>query len=98
MQAGSCRGSLVDGPKKILEDRNDAMGHYARVGGGRQEVGDAGQDADGGLGSHGLQGLGEGRHLGARDNLTAGHQRTVSAVGGVHVAPDVRIPDQREAA
>lgn len=91
-----CSG--IDGLEKVLKNRNDSMRHHSRVGGSCQEVGDAGDDADVGLGSDGLQGLGEGRHLHARDNLAAGHQGTVTTIGGIHVALDVRIADQREAA
>ena len=90
--------SRVDCLKNILEDRDDAMGHHTSLGRARQEIRDARKHAHCCFGSNRLQGLREGRHLRAGDHLAAGHQGAVAAVRRIHMTPDVRVPDQGEAA
>ena len=84
-----------EGPK---EDGLNAEGHGGLVAGLGEEVGQAGDDDDGGLSANGAERLGEHGEATDLKSLTAGHQRTISAVGRVHVPLDVRIAQQRKAA
>ena len=55
------------------------------------EIGKAGQHADGGLGANGPQRGRQHPDVATLHDLGPGHQRTIAAVCGSHVPLDVRI-------
>ena len=64
------------------------------LGGGGDEVGDAGDQAQGSVRLHTLEALLENLEAGANDDLSTCHQRTIIAVRGIHVPLHVGVADQ----
>ena len=84
--------------EEIGDDRLDAQGHGRRTLSAGQEVRDAGDDADVGLDTQGLQRLGEQGHAPTLDNLSAGHERPTTDIVLTHVTLRVRVANDSDAA
>ena len=68
----------------------------ASLGSGSQEVGEAGDDDDGGLLTHGCQRSREDAHVATSDDLAGLHQWVGPAGRLVDVVPDVGVPQEGE--
>ena len=98
LTAANLSGGRGDLLQDLQKDGLDAEGDWgACIGRGRQEVGEAGHDADVGLATNGLETLGEDGKTAARNDLASGHQGTIAAVRRVHVTFHIRVAENREA-
>ena len=84
--------------QNLGDDWLNPRSHRRRLIGPTQEVGHAGQDADGRLLAHLGKGLGQQRQVSTRDDLGSLEQRIRTAGGPVDKALDVGIPKDGVAA
>lgn len=91
------KDSSADGSKALGQDRLnvDTDGRRNILGPG-DEIRNTGQDTDVALSLDGREGLDESDQPPAGDDLSAGHQGTITTVQRAHVARDVRVADDGE--
>lgn len=82
--------------QEVHEDGLHAKGHIGGAGAAGEEVGDAGEHADVRLSPDLFDGLRQDLKTTAVEDLSAGHQRTITTVHWGHVTLDVRVSDDRE--